>query len=682
MSRETDVLFAALALQMNFITRDQLVECGELWALNRKKTLPSVIESRGLLKPSERTALKAMVKAHLKRDGNADLGMAALSMDDGTRRIMEGLSPSFASGGNPSGKKADQGVEGKVLADELKAAFSSGLGTIAESPPTLDAEGQVKPEMLRSTGEEKYEFKAELGRGGLGRVVEAVDRDFGREVAVKMMLPGQSPSAAERFLLEGRVAGKLPHPNIVPVYEIGAIAPFRIPMGSYLIIVAHGGNERVKGEGGEGGLKKAGESSQSLYHQPSALHPDAENGIDPPPSTHHPDKESEYAPVRMPVLIGRDENATADVTLYRECEIPSGFVQVPAGKFMYQGDKGNPYSGSKKIKEIADVFIGRYPVTCEEYLEFLNGLAGPVSPDALDTGCRPDVRHGETDEGERRGRSGSPGPADAMASAAPSQGQTDAPDYAQPDSARSDSPVERRQDWKEMLGPAEKRVPRKTPSAGFYWPKDAEGRYRIPTEELMSEAVAANRGDRSPARREQENQDWKKQALKLEMSPIWWDGKWPAFSVSWKDLMAYSGWRTRREGWLFSLPHEIQWEKSARGTDGRPLPWGFSEDASFSNTESSHEGGPRPSPVESFPTDESPYGVRGLVGNARNLCLNDAGEDHYGWRLCRGGTWTFSGLKNRIASRAGIMPPDVDLFNSGRLSWLPCCGLACPTEMK
>jgi serine/threonine-protein kinase len=124
---------------------------------------------------------------------------------------------------------------------------------------------------------------------------------------------------------------------------------------------------------------------------------------------------------------------------------------------------------------------------------------------------------------------------------------------------------------------------------------------------------------------------------------------------------------------LFSLPHEVQWEKSGRGTDGRVYPWGRDKDATFCNLNQSHEKGMRPTPVDLFPIDESPYGVRGLAGNVRDYCLDDPGEAYPGWRLCRGGAWGEAGFYNRLADRGGDATSNVYYGYSGRLSWLPVC---------
>jgi serine/threonine-protein kinase len=65
---------------------------------------------------------------------------------------------------------------------------------------------------------ERYEITGELGRGGQAVVFEARDRELGRSVALKVLLPG---GASERLLREARAAAKFEHPNIVRVYGTG-----------------------------------------------------------------------------------------------------------------------------------------------------------------------------------------------------------------------------------------------------------------------------------------------------------------------------------------------------------------------------------------------------------------------------------------------------------------------------
>ncbi|MCA9537260.1 MAG: SUMF1/EgtB/PvdO family nonheme iron enzyme [Myxococcales bacterium] len=76
---------------------------------------------------------------------------------------------------------------------------------------------------------------------------------------------------------------------------------------------------------------------------------------------------------------------------------------------------------------------------------------------------------------------------------------------------------------------------------------------------------------------------------------------------------AGSGWR---------LPHEWEWEKAARGVDGRRYPWGDRFDPTFARVDGCRPGPNAIGPVAEMPFDTSPYGVRDLGGNSRDLCLN------------------------------------------------------------
>jgi len=68
-----------------------------------------------------------------------------------------------------------------------------------------------------------------------------------------------------------------------------------------------------------------------------------------------------FLPVRRPVHIGRLADEEANVTLSREDDVLPGFIYVPGGKFTYQGDKGNKYSGPKEIRETEDFLIAKFP---------------------------------------------------------------------------------------------------------------------------------------------------------------------------------------------------------------------------------------------------------------------------------------------------------------------------------
>jgi serine/threonine-protein kinase len=91
----------------------------------------------------------------------------------------------------------------------------------------------------------------------------------------------------------------------------------------------------------------------------------------------------------------------------------------------------------------------------------------------------------------------------------------------------------------------------------------------------------------------------------------------PVLLVDWFDALAYCQWRSAREGANVRLPTEAEWEKAARGTDGRFYPWGDRFDPTFCHMRESRPFAQQPEPVGMFATDESPYGARDMAGGVR-----------------------------------------------------------------
>jgi serine/threonine-protein kinase len=100
-----------------------------------------------------------------------------------------------------------------------------------------------------------------------------------------------------------------------------------------------------------------------------------------------------------------------------------------------------------------------------------------------------------------------------------------------------------------------------------------------------------------------------------------WHADAPVLMVSHAAARAYAAYRADRDGLPWRLPSEWEWEKAARGVDGRRYPWGERSDPSFACHFPSHAGPPQPAPIARFPTDCSVYGIRGLAGNTRCFCL-------------------------------------------------------------
>ena len=134
-------------------------------------------------------------------------------------------------------------------------------------------------------------------------------------------------------------------------------------------------------------------------------------------------------------------------------------------------------------------------------------------------------------------------------------------------------------------------------------------------------------------------------------APAWgWIDDHPMVNVSWDEARAYCIWAGG------DLPTEAQWEKAARGTDGRTYPWGNEFDASklWSSVGETRKS---TAPVGSFAPGASPFGCLDMAGNVYQWCLdyydsngypkesnqrNPTGPGFGTSRVLRGGSWNFN----------------------------------------
>ena len=130
----------------------------------------------------------------------------------------------------------------------------------------------------------------------------------------------------------------------------------------------------------------------------------------------------------------------------------------------------------------------------------------------------------------------------------------------------------------------------------------------------------------------------------------WTEPNSPRERVSWHEAMAFCGWLSKRLGFEVRLPTELEWERAARGTDGREYPWGDGYKPGFANiNERIDKVGPhnlqRTSAVGIYPQGASAEGVMDLCGNVWEWCLNEHAKPERKQRtgtqprVLRGGSW-------------------------------------------
>ncbi|MDX1948363.1 MAG: serine/threonine-protein kinase [Pirellulaceae bacterium] len=196
---DRNLLFGILALQLDFITREQLIIGMQAWVLAKERTLADLLQEAGSLLPENRAALEVLVAAHVKKHQNdPQQSLAAISS---ASDIHDELS-----------QIADPQLDASLPHIAAAARKYRSLGDV----PTQSVGESTSAGM-------RFRIVRPHAQGGLGKVSVARDAELNREVALKEIRPqyADDPGSRSRFMLEAEVTGGLEHPGIVPVYGLG-----------------------------------------------------------------------------------------------------------------------------------------------------------------------------------------------------------------------------------------------------------------------------------------------------------------------------------------------------------------------------------------------------------------------------------------------------------------------------
>ncbi|HEX5268941.1 MAG TPA: serine/threonine-protein kinase, partial [Gemmataceae bacterium] len=206
---DRNLLFGILALQMDFVSRDQLIAAMHAWVLDKARPLAAVLLSQGALCDDTHALLEALVRKHLELHGNDP------------QRSLAALTP-LGSAREPLSQVADPEVGASLARVSRDYDENDPYCTL---PPPSSAPSVGTP----TSAGQRFRILRPHARGGLGEVFVALDEELRREVALKEIQGrwADDRDSQARFLLEAEITGGLEHPGIVPVYGLGTYADGR-----------------------------------------------------------------------------------------------------------------------------------------------------------------------------------------------------------------------------------------------------------------------------------------------------------------------------------------------------------------------------------------------------------------------------------------------------------------------
>ena len=140
------------------------------------------------------------------------------------QRAAGGQAETLAWGATPPGPEAQPFAFAQTMAAATPAddvMTTGGSGSVRSTVlPRMELIGAVPT--LVAPGKRRFDLVRQLGIGGLSEVIGAEDDDIGRKVALKKLRSDMKSAATlARFVEEIRTVGKLEHPNIIPIHDVG-----------------------------------------------------------------------------------------------------------------------------------------------------------------------------------------------------------------------------------------------------------------------------------------------------------------------------------------------------------------------------------------------------------------------------------------------------------------------------
>jgi WD40 repeat protein/tRNA A-37 threonylcarbamoyl transferase component Bud32 len=205
MDRDKSLLFGVIAVQLKKVTPWRFTQAAEEWAKDPSRDLGQYLVGAGALSEDDRALVQGLVDEAVRHHGGDP--EATLDALGGGQMVGATFGDSFSVGPNAA--------------------------TVAGAAPPESIE-QI-PAVQEQPG--RYTHQREYASGGMGRILLVHDRHFGRDIALKELLPDQllrsgtrggaltsdmlTIPAYARFVQEAKITGQLEHPSIVPVYELG-----------------------------------------------------------------------------------------------------------------------------------------------------------------------------------------------------------------------------------------------------------------------------------------------------------------------------------------------------------------------------------------------------------------------------------------------------------------------------